>query len=127
MFILTVSATLWSATTRNWTPQRGSGGPSYSTIAEGSYSKPECSFATMPTSTSLRAWVTLAATRSCFRICDPKLLKMEMDVFGTTYAGQNPLDYFQKYPGRFPLLHIKDFKPGFPTSTTSFPYDSGPN
>ena|SRR5271157_1052588 len=59
--------------------------------------------------------------------CDPKLLKMEMDVFWATYAGQNPLDYFQKYPGRFPLLHIKDFKPGFPTSTTSFPYDSGPN
>jgi len=59
--------------------------------------------------------------------CDPKLLKMEMDVFWATYAGQNPLDYFQKYPGRFPLLHVKDFKPGFPTSTSSFPYDSGPN
>jgi len=59
--------------------------------------------------------------------CDPKLLKMEMDVFWTTYAGQEPLAYFQKYPGRFPLLHIKDFKPGFPTSTASFPYDSGPN
>jgi sugar phosphate isomerase/epimerase len=59
--------------------------------------------------------------------CDPELLKMEMDVFWATYAGQNPLEYFQKYPGRFPLLHIKDFKPGFPTSTTNFPYDSGPN
>lgn len=59
--------------------------------------------------------------------CDPKLLKMEMDVFWATYAGQDPIAYFQKYPGRFPLLHIKDFKPGFPTSTSSFPYDSGPN
>jgi len=59
--------------------------------------------------------------------CDPKLLKMEMDVFWATYAGRDPLDYFQKYPGRFPLLHIKDFKPGFPTSTTNFPYDSGAN
>ena len=59
--------------------------------------------------------------------CDPELLKMEMDVFWATYAGQDPLDYFQKYPGRFPLLHIKDFKPGFPTSTTNFPYDSGAN
>jgi len=59
--------------------------------------------------------------------CDPELLKMEMDVFWATYAGQDPLDYFQKYPGRFPLLHIKDFKPGFPTSTSNFPYDSGPN
>jgi sugar phosphate isomerase/epimerase len=59
--------------------------------------------------------------------CDPELLKMEMDVFWATYAGQDPLGYFQKYPGRFPLLHIKDFKPGFPRSTTNFPYDSGPN
>ena len=59
--------------------------------------------------------------------CDPKLLKMEMDIFWATYAGQDPLEYFQKYPGRFPLLHIKDFKTGFPTSTSSFPYDSGPN
>lgn len=59
--------------------------------------------------------------------CDPQLLKMEMDVFWATYAGQDPVEYFQKYPGRFPLLHIKDFKPGFPTSTTDFPYDSGPN
>ena len=58
---------------------------------------------------------------------DPELLKMEMDVFWATYAGQDPLDYFRKYPGRFPLLHIKDLKPGFPTSTTSFPYDTGPN
>lgn len=59
--------------------------------------------------------------------CDPKLLKMEMDVFWATYAGQDPIAYFQKYPGRFPLLHIKDFKRGFPTSTSSFPYDTGPN
>jgi len=59
--------------------------------------------------------------------CDPKSLKMEMDVFWVTYAGQDPLHYFEKYPGRFPLLHIKDFKTGFATSTTDFPYDTGPN
>lgn len=40
--------------------------------------------------------------------CDPRLLKMEMDVFWLTYAGQDPLHYFRRYPGRFPLLHIKD-------------------
>jgi sugar phosphate isomerase/epimerase len=59
--------------------------------------------------------------------CDAKLLKMEMDVFWAVYAGQDPIAYFQKYPGRFPLLHVKDFKPGFPTSTSDFPYGSGPN
>jgi len=59
--------------------------------------------------------------------CDPGLLKMEMDVFWATYAGQDPIAYFKKYPGRFPLLHVKDLKPGFPTSTSGFPYDNGPN
>lgn len=59
--------------------------------------------------------------------CDPQSLKMEMDVFWATYAGQDPIAYFQKYPGRFPLLHVKDLKPGFPTSTTDFPYSDGTN
>jgi sugar phosphate isomerase/epimerase len=59
--------------------------------------------------------------------CDPEFLKMEMDIFWATYAGQDPIAYFEKYPGRFPLLHIKDLKPGFPSSTKDFPYDTGPN
>jgi sugar phosphate isomerase/epimerase len=40
--------------------------------------------------------------------CDPKNLKMEMDVFWAIYAGVDPVHYFRLYPGRFPLLHIKD-------------------
>ena len=40
--------------------------------------------------------------------CDPKLLKFEMDIFWVTYAGADPLHYWKLYPGRFPLLHIKD-------------------
>jgi sugar phosphate isomerase/epimerase len=57
--------------------------------------------------------------------CDPRLLKMEMDIFWATYAGQDPIAYFKKYPDRFPLLHIKDLKKGFPSSTSDFPYDNG--
>jgi sugar phosphate isomerase/epimerase len=41
---------------------------------------------------------------------DPKLVKFEMDCFWVTHAGQDPVAYFQKFPGRFPLLHIKDMK-----------------
>ena len=41
---------------------------------------------------------------------DPKLVKFEMDCFWVTHAGQDPVAYFKKYPGRFPLLHIKDMK-----------------
>jgi sugar phosphate isomerase/epimerase len=39
---------------------------------------------------------------------DPKLVKMEMDLYWTTKAGADPLKYFAKYPGRFPLVHVKD-------------------
>lgn len=59
--------------------------------------------------------------------CDAKLLKMEMDVFWATYAGIDPVSYFERYAGRFPLLHIKDLKKGFKGSTTDDPPDSGPN
>ena len=41
---------------------------------------------------------------------DPKLVKFEMDCFWVTHAGQDPVAYFKKHPGRFPLLHIKDMK-----------------
>lgn len=44
--------------------------------------------------------------------CDPRYLKMEMDIFWVTYAGKDPLTYWRRYPGRFPLLHIKDMKRG---------------
>ena len=40
---------------------------------------------------------------------DPNLLKMEMDLGWAHEAGVDPLDYFAKYPGRFPLVHVKDF------------------
>lgn len=41
---------------------------------------------------------------------DPKLVKFEMDCFWVTHAGADPVAYFKKYPGHFPLLHIKDMK-----------------
>jgi sugar phosphate isomerase/epimerase len=41
---------------------------------------------------------------------DPKLVQFEMDCFWVTHAGQDPVAYFQKYAGRFELLHIKDLK-----------------
>jgi sugar phosphate isomerase/epimerase len=39
---------------------------------------------------------------------DPKLVGMEMDLYWTTFAGKNPLDYFSQYPGRFEQWHLKD-------------------
>src|ERR1700680_3028993 len=40
--------------------------------------------------------------------CDPRLVKMEMDLCWIEVGGQDPLKYFKKYPGRFPLVHVKD-------------------
>lgn len=39
---------------------------------------------------------------------DPNLVGAELDIFWAEYAKQNPLDLFRRYPGRFPMLHIKD-------------------
>lgn len=41
---------------------------------------------------------------------DPTQVFFEMDVYWTVKGGQSPVDYFNKYPGRFELLHIKDNK-----------------
>jgi sugar phosphate isomerase/epimerase len=39
---------------------------------------------------------------------DPQLVDYEMDVYWVTKAGAHPLAFMAKYPGRFPLLHLKD-------------------
>ncbi len=39
---------------------------------------------------------------------DPKLVTMEMDLGWVIVTGNDPLAYFSKYPGRFPLWHLKD-------------------
>ncbi|HET9995269.1 MAG TPA: sugar phosphate isomerase/epimerase, partial [Candidatus Acidoferrum sp.] len=40
---------------------------------------------------------------------DPKLVAMELDLCWISVAGKDPLAYFEKYPGRFPLVHVKDW------------------
>jgi len=42
------------------------------------------------------------------RLTDPKLVFFEMDCGWVAAAGRNPLDYLNKSPERFPLLHVKD-------------------
>jgi sugar phosphate isomerase/epimerase len=44
--------------------------------------------------------------------CDPKLVKMELDLCWITAAGEDPVECFRRYPGRFPLVHVKDLKKG---------------
>jgi sugar phosphate isomerase/epimerase len=42
---------------------------------------------------------------------DPDLVKFEIDCGWMEVAGADPVHYFSAYPGRFRMLHIKDFKP----------------
>ncbi|WP_456430202.1 sugar phosphate isomerase/epimerase family protein [Rhodocaloribacter sp.] len=43
---------------------------------------------------------------------DPNLVKMELDLYWITKAGADPLAYFERHPGRFPLCHVKDMAGG---------------
>jgi sugar phosphate isomerase/epimerase len=50
---------------------------------------------------------------------DPNLVKMEMDLCWISVAGQDPVSYFDKYPGRFPMVHVKDYV-NDPNATSSY-------
>jgi len=39
---------------------------------------------------------------------DPDLVSIELDLYWITMGGYDPLAYFEKYPGRFKLCHVKD-------------------
>lgn len=40
------------------------------------------------------------------------LVKIELDLYWIIKAGHDPIAYFEKYPGRFPLWHVKDMEAG---------------
>ena len=55
---------------------------------------------------------------------DTEFMTMELDLFWTVKAGINPVDLFNKYPGRFQLFHMKDMytneAPFFKTASNDF-------
>jgi sugar phosphate isomerase/epimerase len=50
---------------------------------------------------------------------DPNFVKMEMDLCWISVAGKNPVGYFEKYPSRFPMVHVKDYV-NDPNATSSY-------
>src|SRR5262249_23476314 len=42
--------------------------------------------------------------------CDPALVKMEMDLCWISSTGKDPLEYFRRYRGRFPMVHVKGLR-----------------
>ena len=39
---------------------------------------------------------------------DPSLVDFEMDLYWVVFGGGQPLDFFNRYPGRFKMVHVKD-------------------
>ncbi len=39
---------------------------------------------------------------------DPQYVNFQMDLYWVTKAGADPIAYFEKYPGRFKIWHVKD-------------------
>jgi len=43
---------------------------------------------------------------------DSDLVKCELDLYWVKKGGADPLSVMKQYPGRFPVLHVKDMAPG---------------
>lgn len=39
---------------------------------------------------------------------DPNLVDLELDLYWAVVAGYDPVELFERYPGRFPMWHVKD-------------------
>lgn len=56
---------------------------------------------------------------------DPSLVDFEMDIYWVVAAGADPIAWFNKYPNRFKLVHVKDKKENesvvLGTGTIDFP------
>ena len=39
---------------------------------------------------------------------DPELVDIELDLYWITKGGQSAVEYIKKYPGRYPVFHVKD-------------------
>jgi sugar phosphate isomerase/epimerase len=65
-----------------------------------------------------RSYGGVTAFDELLRLTDASLVKFEMDCGWVVISGNSPEAYLTKHKGRFPLLHVKDVKPGVKPSTT---------
>ena len=73
--------------------------------------KRDCSSVITTTiSSSSRFRAELDMTSCCVRLTPGSWLRLELDCGWISAAGFNPATYLTKYPDRYRMLHIKDFK-----------------
>ncbi|WP_437920853.1 sugar phosphate isomerase/epimerase family protein [Sphingobacterium sp. LRF_L2] len=53
----------------------------------------------------------------------PDLVDFELDIFWIEKAGLSAQSYFEKYPGRFPMWHVKDMDKNFTTPVVGEKFD----
>jgi sugar phosphate isomerase/epimerase len=64
----------------------------------------------------------IVAFDEVLRLTDPAVVGIEFDVGNFIAGGGDPYPYFEKYPHRFELAHVKEWVKGFtPTITGHFP------
>lgn len=49
---------------------------------------------------------------------DPSLVHFEMDIYWVVRSNQDPVTWFNKYPGRFTMVHVKDMDKANPELNT---------
>jgi sugar phosphate isomerase/epimerase len=49
---------------------------------------------------------------------DPELVTMQLDLYWMVYGGCDPVEYFNRCPGRFELFHVKDMSDGASKEST---------
>ncbi|RZL21642.1 MAG: sugar phosphate isomerase/epimerase, partial [Pedobacter sp.] len=49
---------------------------------------------------------------------DKNLVNFELDLYWVARSGNDPLALFKKYPGRFPMWHVKDMDKAKPEQNT---------
>ena len=64
-----------------------------------------------------KSFGSVTAYDEFLRLTDPGLVKLELDCGWAIVAGQDPVAYLTKYPQRYNLLHVKDFRKGFTPRT----------
>jgi sugar phosphate isomerase/epimerase len=52
------------------------------------------------------------------RQTQPGIVQYQMDVFWVAWPGQDPVQLLNRYPDRFPLMHLKDLKKGLTGNQT---------
>jgi sugar phosphate isomerase/epimerase len=66
--------------------------------------------------TEFRAENAVVFYDELLRLTDPTKVTMELDCGWMVLGGKNPVDYLTRYPTRFSMLHVKDFKLSAPGS-----------